>query len=125
MEIIPYSQFKECGIRLHGSPSTGNGSSDVEIDGRGVPTVALKIRHETDSCKTFTRGQEQAENSNQKKAKSTLKETVAELTSVTKKDPVTRALELRQKKIQLFATKEWYEQWAEGESMRGTSVFDS
>ena len=123
--ITPYSQFKEYGIRLHGLPAENDTTGDIEVDGLGIPTVSLRVRHDTDSCKTFTRGREQTENLNQKKAKSSLKESaVAEQPPVTKKDPVARALELRKQRMLLFAKMEWYEQWAEGESMRGTSVYD-
>jgi hypothetical protein len=101
-----------------------SGTGDIEVDGLGIPTIPLKVRHETDNCKTFTKGREQAENSTQKKAKSSLKATVAESVPATKKDPIARALELRRQRESLFATKEWYEQWAEGEAMRGTLVYD-
>ncbi len=129
MEIIPYSQFKEYGIRLHGLPSSSesekNGTSDIEVDGLGIPTVALRVRHDTDKCKTFTRGREQTENASQKKAKSSLKEPIAGPAPAMKKDPVARALELKQHRALLFAKMEWYEQWAEGEAKRGTCVYDS
>ena len=125
--IIPYSQFKEYGIRLHGLPTENGTISDIEVDGLGIPTVALRVRHDTDNCKTFTRGREQTENLNQKKAKSSLKESAGagQAPAVTKKDPVARALELKKQRVLLFAKMEWYEQWAEGEAMRGTSVYDS
>lgn len=62
---------------------------------------------------------------NQKKAKSSLKEPVAEPAPVMKKDPIARALELKQQRASLFAKMEWYVQWAEGEAMRGTCAYDS
>ena len=125
VQITPYSQFHEYGIRLYGLPSAvEDGPGDIEIDGLGIPTLALRIRHETDTCKSFTRGREKTENPQQRKAKSTLKEKVGEPALVTKKDPILRALQQRHQRGMLFAGKEWYEQWAEGEAMRGTTVYD-
>jgi hypothetical protein len=129
VEITPYSQFKEYGIRLHGlhpsSSNEKNDASDIEVDGLGIPTVALRVRHDTDKCKTFTRGREQTENLNQKKAKSSRKEPVGEPAPMMKKDPAARALELKKQRLLLFSKMEWYEQWAEGEAMRGTCAYDS
>jgi hypothetical protein len=60
-----------------------------------------------------------------KKGQIKSEEPVAEQAPGTKKDPAARALELKQQRALLFAKMEWYEQWAEGEAMRGTSVYDS
>ena len=113
VQITPYSQFHEYGIRIYGLPSA------VED---GLPTLALRVRHETNSCKSFTRGREKIELPQQRKAKSTLKEKVGEPAPVMKKDLILRALRQRHQRGMLFAGKEWYEQWAEGEAMRGTTA---
>jgi hypothetical protein len=46
VEIIPFKQFKECGIQLFCA------DEEVELDGRNIPTVELRIIHDTDVCKT-------------------------------------------------------------------------
>lgn len=127
VKITPYAHFHEYGIRLYGLPSAveGDPAGDIEIDGLGIPTLTLRVRHETDRCKSFTRGREKIEHPQQRKAKPSQKEKkIGESAPMTKKDPILRALEQRQQRGMLFAAKEWYEQWAEGEPMRGTTAYD-
>ena len=122
--ILPYAHFKEVGIRINGvlPPKDKENSVEddgTEVDGLGVPTVSLRIRHETDVCKTLTKGRKvNLENRKEKDKKEKEKEGI-------KKDPITRALELKQKKITMFANKEWYDQWEEGEASRRMKVYDS
>jgi hypothetical protein len=49
--IIPFKEFKERGIQLF---ATGQ-EDDVERDGLGIPTVELRVHHDTDECKTETK----------------------------------------------------------------------
>ncbi|GLB34237.1 hypothetical protein LshimejAT787_0111210 [Lyophyllum shimeji] len=49
--IIPFKDFKERGIQMF---ATGE-EDDVERDGLGIPTVELRVRHNTDACKTDTK----------------------------------------------------------------------
>jgi len=126
VDILPYAQFKEVGIRINGvlPPKSDEGGENsveddgTEVDGLGVPTVSLRIRHETDVCKTLTKGRKIKLENRKEKDKGKEREG-------TKKDPVTRALEMRQKRITMFANKEWYDQWEEGEALRGMKGCDS
>lgn len=47
--ITPFKEFKEHGIQIF------SGDTDDEIDGLGIPTVELRVQHETDNCKTDTK----------------------------------------------------------------------
>ncbi|KDR84166.1 hypothetical protein GALMADRAFT_133521 [Galerina marginata CBS 339.88] len=47
ISILPFSQFKEHGIQIFTDPELG-----VEVDGLGIPTVRLRVPHDTDVCKT-------------------------------------------------------------------------
>ena len=95
-------------------------NGDIEVDGLGMPTVPLTKVHDTDECKTFTRRRKLAKLAQEE-------EDLVEGTTKTvenkcaKKDPLARA----QERARLFAKREWYEQWAEGEASRGTNVYDS
>jgi hypothetical protein len=44
--IIPFKDFKECGLQVF------NDDPEVELDGRGIPTVELPVKHATDESKT-------------------------------------------------------------------------
>jgi hypothetical protein len=44
--ILPFASFKEKGIQI--APS----HSGEEVDGLGIPTVELRVPHDTDECKT-------------------------------------------------------------------------
>jgi hypothetical protein len=46
VEIVPFKDFKETGIRLF------NDDPNVELDGHGIPTIELRVRHPTDVCKS-------------------------------------------------------------------------
>jgi hypothetical protein len=46
VEIIRFKDFKERGIQMF------SGDGGTEVDGLGIPTVELKVRHVTDGCKT-------------------------------------------------------------------------
>ncbi|KAG5638072.1 hypothetical protein H0H81_001921 [Sphagnurus paluster] len=49
--IIPFKDFKERGIQMFAADA----GDDVERDGLGIPTVELRVKHNTDSCKTETK----------------------------------------------------------------------
>ncbi|KAJ7243644.1 hypothetical protein C8J57DRAFT_1365554 [Mycena rebaudengoi] len=44
--IIPFKDFKENGIQMFDGPD------EVERDGLGIPTIALRVKHDTDVSKT-------------------------------------------------------------------------
>ena len=48
--ITPFKNFKENGIQMFAKDG-----DDVERDGLGIPTIALRVRHDTDVCKTETK----------------------------------------------------------------------
>ncbi|SRR6266550_3160155 len=47
VEIIPFKDYKETGIKLF-CP----GDDGIEVDGQDIPTVELEKKHTTDKCKT-------------------------------------------------------------------------
>lgn len=49
--ITPFKDFKERGIQLFATTADDN----VERDGLGLPTVPLRVPHDTDECKTETK----------------------------------------------------------------------
>ena len=48
--ITPFKNFKEIGIQMFAKDG-----DDVERDGLGIPTIALRVRHDADVCKTETK----------------------------------------------------------------------
>jgi hypothetical protein len=44
--IIPFKDFKEHGIQVV------EGEDEIELDGLGIPTVQLRVKHDTDFSKT-------------------------------------------------------------------------
>jgi hypothetical protein len=82
--IVSFSKFKERGIQIF---ATGEGD-DVERDGLGIPTVELRVQHDTDVCKTETK----------KRAK--------------------KAQQMLAPAGIPSARKEWWEQWMEAEDLR-------
>ncbi|KAF9534652.1 hypothetical protein CPB83DRAFT_901623 [Crepidotus variabilis] len=140
--IIPFSDFKESGIRIFGLPFGEDLSNDedegVEVDGLGIPTVPLRVPHNTDECKTNTRRKGQTESDirrkekdarekgkgDRKKKEAEEKEKTKDKDLLKNMNPIERAQELKRRRILLFAKKEWYDQWKEGEDLRGTKVYD-
>lgn len=99
----------------------------VEMDGLGVPTIELGVVHELDECKTETRRKVKdrksfLEGKRGKIVAAAVAEAVAE---EVKLGPIERAKEQRTQRFLLFAKKEWYEQWSEGEGLRGLHIYDS
>ena len=99
----------------------------VEMDGLGVPTIELGVVHELDECKTETRRKVKdrknlLEGKRGKIVAAAVAEAVAE---EVKLGPIERAKEQRTQRFLLFAKKEWYEQWSEGEDLRGLHIYDS
>ncbi|KAF8956687.1 hypothetical protein BDZ97DRAFT_1850031 [Flammula alnicola] len=123
VKITPFKQFKEHGIQIFSD--TG-----VEIDGLGIPTVRLRVPHDTDVCKTQTKrkktkeGEEGDEEGEQDGNVTAKKKGKGKKGAEEILDPVARAQEQRRQRLLLFAKKEWYEQWAEGEDLRGTKTYD-
>ncbi|PPQ94553.1 hypothetical protein CVT25_012022 [Psilocybe cyanescens] len=48
--LIPFSKFKEHGIQIFADPATG-----IELDGLGIPTVRLRVPHDTDVRKSIAK----------------------------------------------------------------------
>ena len=139
MTIRPFRAFREHGIQIF---TTEDGE---EIDGLGIPTVALRVPHDTDVCKTDAKkkkkgkkkrdgedadgdgdeegGDGEAEVVSRKgKKKLRLGDVQPENKKLT---PIERAQEQRRKRLLLFANNPWYIQWAEGEDLRGTKIYDT
>ena len=114
--IIPFKHFKEHGIRIFSN--TG-----VEMDGLGIPTVELAVVHDLDVCKTETRrklngGKNESEGKRGKIA------TAAPVGEAVKLNPMEKAKDRRTQRFLLFAKKEWFDQWSEGEHLRGLKIYD-
>ena len=121
--IIPFKDFKEHGIRIFSD--TG-----VEMDGLGIPTVELGVVHELDECKTETRRKALKDDGSKvllgdKRGKIQATTTVeAAVAEKVKLNPMERAKEQRNQRYLLFEKKEWYDQWSEGEHLRGLNTYD-
>lgn len=63
--VITFSAFKERGICV--TPRADD-PEELEVDGLGIPTIAMKVLHKTDKCKTKTRRTKRKED-RQKEAK--------------------------------------------------------
>jgi len=46
IQIMPFKAFRPSGIRIS---TDGNDQDDVERDGLGIPTVMLRVKHNTDA----------------------------------------------------------------------------
>ncbi|KAG1735899.1 uncharacterized protein EDB91DRAFT_1250230 [Suillus paluster] len=53
--LIPFKDFRACGIQLFAEVVGGQNEEDIELDGLGIPTVELRVKHSTDECKSNTR----------------------------------------------------------------------
>lgn len=53
--LIPFKDFRARGIQLFGEVVGGPNEEDMELDGLGIPTVELRVKHSTDECKSNTR----------------------------------------------------------------------
>ena len=135
--ILPFKAFREHGIQIFTS------EYGDEVDGLGIPTVALRIPHDTDVCKTDAKkkkkwrkkldgedgdgdeegGDDEVEAVGRKGKK---KARIGDVQPENKKlTPIERAQEQRRKRFLLFANNPWYIQWAEGEDLRGTKIYDT
>lgn len=90
--IKPFKEFKEWGILMFGN------RDDVELDGLGVPTVELRVVHDTDEYKTEARIK-------RKKKQQQI-------------DPSTGV------KVPALK-KEWWEQWEDAEDLRNTGIYNT
>ena len=153
--IRPFSTFKEYGIQIFTDPETGN-----EIDGLGIPTIRLRIPHNTDAPKTQTpkggkprnssgevdgdegndddadddeahgEGKTNGKNKKKKKKKkgpgTSRHQSLFDLPDLsTIKDPIERAQEQKRRRLVMFAKREWWELWAEGEDLRRGKIYDT
>jgi hypothetical protein len=82
--LVPFKDFKPAGIQISVS-----GDNEIEIDGLGIPTVELRVKHDTDEPKTGKK--------KKKKSKSAK-------TGGVDGEPVKRLT--------------WWEEWEEGEDLR-------
>ncbi|KAJ8501638.1 hypothetical protein ONZ45_g12059 [Pleurotus djamor] len=99
VQIISFKDFHECGIQVEGD-------GDVELDGRGIPTVELETPRKGDEPKSNARKKRlfNVEAENQRRA------AVSESAS---------------KKVTKFgkpSIKEWWHEWHDGESGRRSVV---
>jgi hypothetical protein len=83
-KLIPFKDFKPSGIQMF----PGEGEGEIELDGLGIPTVELRVKHDADEPKTGKR---------KGKKKKKIIETVDG-------EPVRRLT--------------WWEEWEEGEDLR-------
>ena len=114
--IIPFKHFKEHGIRIFSD--TG-----VEMDGLGIPTVELDVIHDLDECKTETR-RKLKDGKEGKRGKITTAVGEAPVGEPVKLNPMEKAKDRRTQRFLLFAKKEWFDQWSEGEHLRGLKTYD-
>ena len=99
--ILPFASFKETGIQV--APN----HSGEEIDGLGIPTVGLRVPHDTDECKTGA-----TKRSGSIKNVKKVKEEVA---------PVTDPNPNPKRTYYHYERRDWWEEWAEAEESRGSS----
>jgi len=83
--LVPFKDFKPSGIQIF------SGDGEVELDGLGIPTIELRVKHDTDEQKTGT-----------KKGKKKKK-----VVQAVDGEPVRRLT--------------WWEEWEEGEDLRVSS----
>ncbi|KAG1720267.1 uncharacterized protein EDB91DRAFT_1178270 [Suillus paluster] len=88
--LIPFKDFRARGIQLFAEVVGGTDEDGMELDGLGIPTVELRVKHLTDECKSNTRKRKR-----KKKSAATVDGMPA------RKVP-------------------WYEEWEEGEDLRIT-----
>ena len=87
-DLVPFKDFRPAGIQISLS-----GEDEIELDGLGIPTIELRVRHDTDEPKTGKR---------KKKSKS------ARTIAIENGEPVKRLT--------------WWEEWEEGEDLRVSST---
>ena len=58
VKIVPFKDYKESGIQMF----TSVGEEEVETDGRGLPTVPLRVKHDTDVCKSNAKRKREKKN---------------------------------------------------------------
>ncbi|KAG0698703.1 hypothetical protein DFH29DRAFT_940358 [Suillus ampliporus] len=88
--LVPFKDFRVRGIQLFSEAVGGPDEEEMELDGLGIPTVELRVKHSTDECKSNTRKRKR-----KKKNAATVDGAPA------RKVP-------------------WYEEWEEGEDLRIT-----
>jgi len=114
VSITPFKDFKEHGIQIFSD-------TDIEIDALGIPTVQLGVAHGLDRCKTETRRKTMKKDEvlkGSKKGKIAPEKVDPEMENMT---PMERK---NHQRFLMFANKEWYDQWAEGEHLRGVKTYD-
>ncbi|KAF8204620.1 hypothetical protein BJ912DRAFT_1036725 [Pholiota molesta] len=118
VEILPFKSFKEHGIQIFSS-------TNVEIDGLGIPTVPLRVPHATDQRKTQPKDKPADNQTANYKQEAMNRKAKLKEEAKLKMDPLSKAQEQRRLRIMLFARKEWYNVWAEGEDLRGIRTYDT
>ncbi|KAL4264501.1 VRR-NUC domain-containing protein [Pleurotus pulmonarius] len=106
--ITPFSQFRECGIQIE----FGAGDGDIELDGRGIPTLELRTKHDTDESKSEARKRKKTRQRQREDEEQRARQRVANNTSAPK-TPATLGKPL---------IKEWWQDWEEGENLRRSTV---
>ncbi|KAL0950295.1 hypothetical protein HGRIS_010274 [Hohenbuehelia grisea] len=105
VDIIPFSEFTECGIEIELF-----GDGDAEVDGRGIPTLEIKKKHDTDVVKSNPRKRKIDQ------ANETLRQ---------EQEAAAKAgdAEARKKIAQRKPQPEWWQEWQAGEELRFASPF--
>lgn len=99
--ILPFASYKETGIQI--APS----HSGEEVDGLRIPTVELRVPHDTDECKTgATKRSGSIKN---------LKKVEEEVVPVADPNPNPKRTYYH------YERRDWWEEWAEAEESRGSS----
>ncbi len=106
--ITPFSQFRECGIQIE----FGAGDGDIELDGRGIPTLELRTKHDTDESKSEARKRKKTRQRQREDEEQRARQRAANNTSAPK-TPATLGKPL---------IKEWWQDWEEGENLRRSTV---
>ncbi|PPR04661.1 hypothetical protein CVT24_011879 [Panaeolus cyanescens] len=117
VHVIPFKDFKQAGIEIFSEDG-------IERDGRGVPTISLRIRHETDVCKTDSAradGQDSTPTTGKKKKKGKRINENQNTDQPGNVDPpaidhIQRAKEKKLEMLKQFARRHWYEIWADAPS---------
>ena len=98
--ILPFASFKERGIQV--APN----HSGEEVDGLGIPTVELRVPHDTDECKTGATKRSGIKN---------VKKDNEEVVPVTDPNPNPKRTYYH------YERRDWWEEWAVAEESRGSS----
>ncbi|KAF7432655.1 hypothetical protein PC9H_004597 [Pleurotus ostreatus] len=107
--ITPFAQFRECGIQIE----FGAGDGDIELDGRGIPTIELRTKHDTDESKSEARKRKKSRQRQKDREEEEQRARQRVTNNSGPKTPATLGKPL---------IKEWWQDWEEGENLRRSTV---